>query len=267
MIPEKSIIYCVTFLFIFSCLCIILAVSSFNAHNFEGKCLMCHETIPDKNTKTQNLTFVDGIDKLCSRCHTIDLQKSHPIKVKPDKNIPLMQHLDKDGLLTCTTCHDVHKEDKTANKSEPAGLLWGHIKGRAFCSLCHNKEALDTAWRHQTAIPFAHSSGKLMEVSDGALLDKFSIECLSCHDGTISKFPKVEIKQGVWRHGIGMSHPVGIDYPRSDDFTYIESLPREIELFDGKVGCLSCHQIYNNAPYMLTMDNKGSRLCLSCHRK
>lgn len=229
---------------------------------------MCHINTPDKDSRLQDLSFTDEVDKLCARCHTINQQKSHPIKIKPSKDIPLAAHLDKNGLITCTTCHDVHKEDKTSNSSELSGLLWGHITGRAFCGLCHNNETLDVKWRHQTAIPFAHSYGKYVSSGGGGQLDKYSRECLSCHDGTISKFPQVEVQQGVWQHKTGTSHPIGIEYPRSGDFAYPGSLPDEIELFDGKVGCLSCHRIYNNRQHnMLVMNNNKSRLCLTCHKK
>lgn len=264
---KKFIIYFGGFLSIIFCAYIIWAISGAKMHNFNNKCLMCHTDTPAKDAKRENMAFVNNIDKTCSICHTIDKEKSHPISVKPDKNIPLAAHLDANGLITCTTCHDVHKEDKTSNRFELSGMLWGHVKGRAFCSLCHNNELLDSAWRHQTAIPYAHSAGKLTETAGGGLLDKFSTECLSCHDGTISRFPEVEVRQGVWQHGIGMSHPVGVGYPRSEDFTDPESLPSGIQLFDGRIGCLSCHEIYGKEKHMLTMNNKGSRLCMACHKK
>jgi len=264
---KKFIIYCSSLLFIIFCLCIIWAVSNFKIHDFQGQCLMCHTDIPGKDTKRENLTFRDEIDKLCSRCHAIDKEKSHPINVRPNKDVPLAIHLDKNGRMTCATCHDVHKEDKTSSRPELSGLLWGHVKGKAFCFLCHNKETLDAAWRHETAIPYAHPSGKLTEAAGGSLLDKFSTECLSCHDGTISKSPQVEVRRGVWQHGMGMSHPIGVDYPYSQDFAYPESLPKEIQLFDGRIGCLSCHEIYSKENNLLVMNNKRSRLCLSCHKK
>lgn len=262
LLRYGGIFLCLSF-----CLFTLWAVSNFKMHDFEGKCTLCHSITPDKNNPQQNLVFVDAIDTLCSRCHTINQEKSHPVKVRPEKDIPLAGHLDKDGLLTCTTCHDVHKEDKTKDRSELPGLLWGHVRGRAFCSLCHNKEALDARWRHQTAIPYAHSYGKLIQDEGGSLLDKYSTECLSCHDGTISKVAQVEVRQGVWQHGIGESHPIGVDYPRSGAYASVESLPEEIRLFDGKIGCLSCHEIYNKEPHMLVMNNRKSRLCFTCHKK
>lgn len=253
-------IFVFIFLFAISCLCLIWAISSSKVHDFEGKCTMCH-------MDGQNLTLVDQVDVLCYKCHIMNKEKSHPVNIKPDKAIPLTMHLDKNGQMTCVTCHDVHKEDKTQNKAELSGLLWGHVQGKAFCLLCHNDSKQDATWRHQTAIQYAHPAGKLTETSSGSILDKTSTECLSCHDGTISKFPQVEVRQGVWQHGIGMSHPIGVDYPRSEEFTYAEALPKQIQLFDGKLGCLSCHDIYSKEANMLVMDNRKSKLCLTCHRK
>lgn len=256
-----------SFFFIICSLCIILAVSSRKVHDFQGKCSMCHVNVPSQDAKGQELIFVDEIDRQCSQCHTINERMSHPVKIKPQKEIPLAAHLDKNGAMTCTTCHDIHKEDKISDKTELSGLLWGHVRGRAFCSLCHNEEILGEKWGHQTAIPYAHPYGKLIETAGGSLLDEFSAECLSCHDGTISKEPQVQVKGGLWQHGIGMSHPIGVDYPRSEDFAYPESLPKDVRLFNGKIGCLSCHEIYTKEKNMLVMDNRGSRLCLTCHKK
>lgn len=244
------------------------ALSSVKKHDFEGKCSMCHVNIPSQDTNRREMAFVREIDRLCAQCHTFDERMSHPTHVRPQKDIPLAAHLDNNGFLTCTTCHDVHKEDKVSDKSELSGLLWGHVKGRAFCSLCHNPEAIGAAWRHQGALPYAHTSdGKFSENARGSLLDKFSAECLSCHDGTLSKTPQVVVKEGIWLHGAGTSHPIGVEYPRSGDFVSVESLPKEVRLFAGKVGCLSCHGIYTKENNLLVMNNKKSRLCLTCHRK
>src|SRR3989338_8437389 len=115
---KKFIIYLGGFLLIVFCVYIIRAVSGPKMHNFNGKCLMCHTDTPGKGAKKENLALVNDIDKTCNVCHTIDKEKSHPINARPGKNIPLAAHLDAKGLITCTTCHDVHKEDKTSNRFE-----------------------------------------------------------------------------------------------------------------------------------------------------
>ena len=263
---RTFIICCVLIICVSLSLLAIWAASGLKKHNFEGACQTCHVNNPDKNNPEENLVFTNDIESLCAKCHMINQQKSHPINVRPSKDIPLMEHLNKNGLVTCTTCHDVHKEDKTSKASELAGLLRGHTTGRAFCGICHNSGTLETKWRHQTAIQYAHPYGKLIQDPGGAQLDKYSVECLSCHDGTVSKFPRVEVKKGVWQHGMGESHPIGIEYPRSNTLTDRESLPKEVRLFNGRVGCLSCHEIYSKERDMLIMNNRGSRLCLTCHK-
>lgn len=264
---KKLMLYPAVFLCALLCLCIMLAITNPKRHDFADKCAMCHINMPDSSTSAGDLILADELDKICNKCHTIDKQKSHPIGLRPVENTSLTAHLDKNGRITCTTCHDIHKEDKTANESELSGLLWGHIKGRAFCALCHSNEITNTNWQHQTAIPYAHSYGKMVQAAEGALLDKLSTECLSCHDGTVSQLPQIAVKQGVWQHETGESHPIGVNYPRSDEFKPCESLPKEIRLFDGKIGCLSCHEVYGKEKNMLAMNNLRSRLCLTCHKK
>lgn len=171
---KKYIIYFwVSFLFLIGSFFIIWALSNFKIHDFAGKCSICHANIPAKDDKVQDMIFVNEIDLLCAQCHTISRQMSHPIKIKPKKDIPLAAHLDKNGQITCSTCHDVHKEDKVSSKFELEGLLWGHTKGKSFCFLCHNQETLGAEWRHQTAIPYAHPLGKLVENAGGFHSDKF----------------------------------------------------------------------------------------------
>jgi len=265
---RKIPLYLSLALLVIACACFLWAVTNSKKHDFEGKCLMCHITEPAKDAFPRDLIFVDEIDRLCDKCHKINKRKSHPIKVRPGKDIPLKTHLDKNGFLTCTTCHDVHKEEKSSISAEITGLTWGHVRGRAFCALCHNKEALGSDWRHQTAIPYAHSFGELTQVAGGALLDKFSTECLSCHDGSLSKAPQMEVTQGIWRHTAGKeSHPIGVVYPRSGDFKDPQALSSDIRLFDGRLGCLSCHEMYSKENNKLAMSNNRSKLCLSCHKK
>ncbi|NQU47328.1 MAG: hypothetical protein HQ519_01670 [Planctomycetes bacterium] len=47
----------------------------------------------------------------------------------------------------------------------------------------------------------------------------------------------------------------------------VTSLPKEIRLFQGRVGCGSCHTTYGGEKQMLAGDPKRGTLCLSCHIK
>lgn len=240
-------------------------------HEFEGKCQICHEAIPATGTPFEDVILKDDAERLCANCHTISQRTSHPVGVKPRTSIPLQRFLDKEGRLTCLTCHDVHKERKSADDREGVeGLLRGHTRGRNFCFVCHNDDILGAKWRHNLVVNYAHSPGRLSQKMMGGPLDEYSVECLSCHDGIISKINTVVVKSGSFEHSIGLSHPVGVEYPttgRDDEFMPRNNLPEEIKLFNGTVGCLSCHNPYDNKKSYLVMSNFRSALCLTCHRK
>jgi predicted CXXCH cytochrome family protein len=44
-------------------------------------------------------------------------------------------------------------------------------------------------------------------------------------------------------------------------------LRKEVKLYEGKIGCGSCHNIYSKEKYMLVISNDSSVLCLECHLK
>ncbi|MBI3996237.1 MAG: hypothetical protein HY352_01135 [Candidatus Omnitrophica bacterium] len=240
-------------------------------HQFEGRCQDCHVGMPHLGAPFEEVVLKEPVDQLCSRCHRMNPDASHPVGVKPHLPIPLQRYLDADGRLTCVTCHDVHKEEHAVGAEELTGLLRGHVRGEAFCATCHREELLGAGWRHQFSVSYAHASGRLTQAADGAPLDSFSVECLSCHDGTISRRGAMDVRAGTFQHGqIGPSHPVGVDYPRgaaASAYTPAEALPGSIPLFNGRVGCLSCHSPYSRRPALLVMEMTGSALCLACHRK
>ncbi|WP_407920198.1 cytochrome c3 family protein [Geobacter pickeringii] len=46
-----------------------------------------------------------------------------------------------------------------------------------------------------------------------------------------------------------------------------DHLDGRITLVDGKVGCLSCHNMLSQERSLLTINNNSSQLCLSCHER
>lgn len=248
---------------------LLLAVSP--KHDFTGQCQLCHTTIPEPGTPFEQVALTDEADRLCQQCHKMGSRTSHPTGVKPQVSIPLERYLDKEGRITCITCHEVHKEqDRSFNRQELQGLLRGHTQGRAFCFVCHNQDILGAKWRHSMVVAYAHSPGQLSQNPTASLLDEYSVECLSCHDGVISKMTPIQVKGGDFKHGIGLSHPVGVEYPVMggyNEFNPRNTLPEEVKLFNGTVGCLSCHDPYSKKKPLLVMDNTRSALCLTCHRK
>jgi predicted CXXCH cytochrome family protein len=109
-----------------------------------------------------------------------------------------------------------------------------------------------------------------------------SLICLGCHDGTVATSTissshamlagvrvGFEVPDGfVWR-----DHPIGVLYPPINEpgefhpGSFVAA--RGIRMPEGRVECISCHDPHNETgvKYMLTMSNKRSALCLTCHIK
>jgi predicted CXXCH cytochrome family protein len=89
--------------------------------------------------------------------------------------------------------------------------------------------------------------------------------CISCHDGKTAK----HVSFCAAKCDYAGSHAVMKDYPpagRADKFAPATVLQAKgINLEDGKVTCISCHDLRKTGRYHLVMSNKQSRLCLACH--
>lgn len=109
------------------------------------------------------------------------------------------------------------------------------------------------------------------------LLDPISMECLGCHDGTLAKAVNHRISDGNTQRTLSIetikgAHPVGMNYDgfaRSKFKEYVPSdtLAEDIKLINGKVGCVSCHNLLGRNEKYLAVDNTKSGLCFSCHYK
>lgn len=104
------------------------------------------------------------------------------------------------------------------------------------------------------------------------LLDPGSAGCVSCHEDSITVSEPFEIC-----HQGNCDHPAGVNYEalalKNRGLVPADRLDQAIKLVDGRIGCLSCHIPYaagsheEAADSMLSIDNKGSALCMACHRK
>lgn len=244
-------------------------------HTFDrAECTNCHAEDPVKGDPR----FLRAPESLlCMRCHD-ELKEtvSHPVDIEPaNVRVPSDMPLAKDGTITCSTCHDIHGryKDPFGNKTH---FLRRMVTGVRFCIVCHKEEdILAGKMGHTIALERIHYKPKYY-VFDGSLsVDPVSAECLSCHDGSIGS--RSDVGVGYWRHSIDFIqqdrgiHPIGVNYRmaalRNTKLRPPEMLPSEIKLVDGKVSCISCHDPYSSRPMQLSMDNRGSRLCGSCHFK
>jgi predicted CXXCH cytochrome family protein len=237
------------------------------SHQFENQCETCHLGMGDPTV------LVRDVDILCLRCHQDEKTRSHPsdfrVKRTLSTQFPLFS-----GKMMCTTCHYAHESMGANNQQKIDAASYPYLlrfpqAGKRFCFQCHKADGFGSGESsHGTSVGIAHTSHISPELLEA--LDRSSRDCLACHDGTISGI--VETGGASWEHagGIGLSHPIGIYYAetyRKDRRRYHPeaSLPKELRLVDGKIECVTCHDHYSKLKGLLVMDNRGSRMCLSCH--
>lgn len=235
-------------------------------HEFSpNECSNCHV---DYKKDPKSLTA--PVTNMCKNCHTqITLKSSHPADIYPEAttippDLPL-----KNGMIACTTCHNIHGEYQNAF-GEKAYFLRRPYTGREFCISCH-KQGLSLE-SHADTINVAHMGSRFKVTNPSEPLDPISMECISCHGGVVGKAATFEVGSGIWTHDNQMyTHPIGVNYERSRienielRLKPIYLIDKRIKFFDGKVGCGSCHDVYSKGQRSLVMSNKGSKLCTSCH--
>jgi len=156
----------------------------------------------------------------------------------------------------------------------------GGAHPRDLCTPCHMPHIEDAKAPLLDRRPAASDRLRPYEAI-GVELDGPSLLCLSCHDGVIapdvytaSHATRLARQLGASQLGIGglTGHPIGVAYPVADPrYRPIASLSAgddAILLPDDRVQCISCHDPHNagHQPKMLVKSNRGSRLCLTCHR-
>lgn len=241
----------------------IVAYSFNNAapHQFkEEQCGFCHLNYESP------LHFRDNITTLCNYCHGKRNVLSHAVGVRPSMQVPTDFHLDAEGEMTCTTCHDIHMDRVDPVSGERTYLLRSNLRGREFCDSCHaNTIAMNNPQIHATSLETAHFG---YYTGSSYSIDRVSVSCMGCHDGTTADGASVVTKAV---HPIGDSHSIGIDYlkayRKNQELRSSRDLSSEIKLFEGKVGCASCHNPFNLAKFKLSVTSDESKLCFECHLK
>ena len=230
-------------------------------HQFtEDECRLCHG---EDISKKEVMSLKPMLSSVCKSCHAgIKQQPSHPVDIYPETSVPADMPL-VNGKLSCISCHFVHPFS-ISNKRSSYYLLRRPGKGLTFCSPCHGVD-------EKGHIVFENVHRGSYQVTHlGGTLDTYSLQCVECHDSRLYK----PMGAGTWEHLTfpRFKHPVGVSLRniavrRHREFHAPNELPREVRLFDGKVGCGTCHNAYSKEKNMLVMNNWRSRLCLTCHIK
>lgn len=121
-----------------------------------------------------------------------------------------------------------------------------------------------------------YSADFLFATGESQTVDSFSFDCMSCHDGMNAKYHDVRIRNGEREGSMSLqtvlaSHPIGMHYGsaayENRSLRDQRLLNSSMTMVDGRVGCLSCHNLLNPEKNHLAVDNSSSGLCLECHAK
>lgn len=105
-------------------------------------------------------------------------------------------------------------------------------------------------------------------------LDTFSAGCLACHDGKSASKVRPSIinspnKKDV-KTSISTKHPIGMDYEKysalNKSLKSLDEMSQNLNLTDGRVGCLTCHDPLNSERNHLRITKTGIDLCSACHK-
>lgn len=253
-------------------------------HHFELPCSNCH-LIGQNNTELSNFGQITGnVNQLCTTpvCHDFDPVLNHPVGIEPKGAITVNMPLDSNSRITCLTCHDETGSSDGLDQTDSSRMRILHKpSGIQFCSKCHMKMdgtlVKQSHWQFSTR---AHLGSINPQSSNGnnsiqkiGGIDVESRTCLSCHD-KISAFMPSDFetpKQRKHRWSSMTDHPIAMSYAnaafrRPGHYQYPIFEPR-IRLFDGSLGCGSCHSPYSQMRKNLVMRNVRGALCKKCHNK
>ncbi|MBI5864878.1 MAG: hypothetical protein HZB38_10285 [Planctomycetes bacterium] len=197
---------------------------------------------------------------------------NHPINVRPsaDVHIPSGWPLDESGAMTCLTCHEQGERGQVVSAALRPTPRAESPGSQRFCTACHTDASARTAKSsHWMAMKVAHvrpnnSAGDRETLDDGSRL------CLSCHDGVNAGEAENSVSRRAARisfEDASSNHPIGMTYSNQSrsKLKSVSGLPPEVALPGGKVGCVSCHNLYNRERGRLTVPIDGSALCFTCH--
>jgi len=110
--------------------------------------------------------------------------------------------------------------------------------------------------------------------------DGSSLVCLGCHDGTIalgdvlSRTQSTSVGKGIKRTDLSDGHPISLLYDadlieKNDELEDPANLTQKTRLDSAsKIQCTTCHDPHDDTyGNFLVMDNSGTALCVTCHKK
>ena len=235
--------------------------SLIDPHRFSKReCEMCHVDA-DKDPGSLKLMF----NSRCVGCHAdLNQAQPHPVDISPNILLPDDMPL-VNGKLGCISCHFVHPFSD-AYKNRSGNLLRRPGKGAFFCSACHRIDV-----KGHVAFENIHRDSYCLSAINSSL-DTYTLQCVECHDRYLDRSFGSDAAGIGSRFNSRSNHPVGVSFAQISaknplKFNNPNSLPQNVRLFNGKIGCGTCHNAFSKEKSMLVVNNWRSRLCLRCHIK
>jgi predicted CXXCH cytochrome family protein len=200
---------------------------------------------------------------------------SHPVNISSARRSDLLPL--QDGRITCATCHDtdaLRGHEDLPSRDDPR--IRADLPIPTLCSECHESGLPGSANSHAAGLGLAHLKVEKHTnrvAPTASSLDPESRACMACHDGTAaSDAGSHAVAKSAFKPG--QDHPIGVPYKArrpagagGDEIRLVEvnSLDKRIRLFDGQIGCGSCHSAYSKQSKLLVMTTLRSKLCFGCH--
>lgn len=260
--------------------------SSITLHHFDLSCSMCHDQSRSSNTsgpqsKLDDIGHVD-INRSCASfgCHNYDRDLNHPVGVPAGTTSSSDMPLDKNGRITCLTCHLQPKPDNMEPVENAINERMLHTsKDGDSCQACHSSPiggATQVHWQFSQKAHLGNINDQPDNSSDGfsfnSDIDAESETCVGCHDEVTVTVPGLfETKaQKKMRYSKMKDHPIGMEYSaivsrEAGRYINSHSISDKIRLFDGRLGCGSCHSLYSDKESLLIVKHVESELCRECH--
>jgi predicted CXXCH cytochrome family protein len=156
-----------------------------------------------------------------------------------------------------------------------------------YCHVPHNGSSSSPLWNQTLSTqPYSlYSSDTSQNTTLQPSVNRASMLCLSCHDGTVAVGQTLGIgtlkMSGTMSDVVGTrlqgSHPFSLQVPIKDAANLVSTFATShttrdatVKLIDGNVECSTCHDVHNQFKdkrnqEFLVRDNTGGQLCLACH--
>lgn len=235
-----------------------IAVQNLPPHLMDEDCSQCHLATEDISATNAHL-LVSSQETLCKKCHQSLAKNSHPSGISAQQKVSPPFILDWKGELTCSSCHFIHGQKHNMNRSTETG--------KNYCLICHEENFFENMVdKGRSIIGLNHLDSA--NYSTYSSMDPYSVRCMECHDEQ-GDMHGVSVTQNIIKHGgYGSSHPIGQQYSTAEmkgGYKPKAFLNPLIQLPEGRVACISCHEAYKEKHGKLVIARTEKELCLECH--